>query len=721
MNQSNHPSRATSSQQPVLMDRTENKNTSSHNLDTSRNRIASQQPTKVTFSHTTTTSTTTNNIDIMKIIFQSSVLVFSLAFSNLSPASAMIANPSSFVETQPDGQTIELRMNGDDRDNWMSDMNGYTVLRDAATGYFVYAEPTDDGQLQTSQEVVADVHHHFDRNGQDITPKRVGEMDENKKASKKQKRLRPFKKDRVDMLCGVDGNESPTLGGILRGGDDDEDKRRTTKSVLPVSRKLQSTTGTLRNLVVLMLWADHSDRILPTPANIDILMNHKGPHPYCPTGSVRDVLLENSYGALSLESVVTPWIPINDTEIYYANGNRGLTNQVWGAMRYALQYLDDNRLVTFSDFDTNKDGKIDSITFLHSGYGAEWGGTDSSDRFYMDRIWSHQGTINSKPFTSNDGVLVRDYHISPALWSRQGSAIGRIGVIAHGIGHFLGMPDLHDKNGGGQGIGSYDLMSNNWGFDGSQYYPPHMSAWTKEMLGWINAVEPALGLNTIEASEVHDPTHPQLYKITEGFPEGEFLLIENRQRLGFDSMLPQGGLAIWHVDLTSDLGGSQFKLSLGEQGHPWQENWPQNGKHYGIALLQADGLYELERSLNGGDGDDLFHGAGVNEITPCMEPGRCEYPNTDSYQGGVITNTNVYITDISISGRIMTFNYQRTFNSTSAPTSSPTLAPTVSPTLKAEEKRTICLAKKALCTSNGQCCSGECKKKLKGQILGKCR
>jgi M6 family metalloprotease-like protein len=156
-----------------------------------------------------------------------------------------------------------------------------------------------------------------------------------------------------------------------------------------------------------------------------------------------------------------------------------VTTLTHDAIRYALNYLDVNDLVDFSDFDGYGDGFVDSITFLHSGYGAEWGGSDAFGTDFVQRIWSHKWAIRISFVDSTSGVRVKDYHISPALWGRSGSVIGRIGVISHETGHFFGLPDLYDSNGGGSGIGSYALMSNSWGFDGSQLFPPHMSAWSK--------------------------------------------------------------------------------------------------------------------------------------------------------------------------------------------------------------------------------------------------
>jgi hypothetical protein len=201
-------------------------------------------------------------------------------------------------------------------------------------------------------------------------------------------------------------------------------------------------------------------------------------------------------------------------------------------------------------------------------------------------------------------------------------------------------------------------------------------------LGWITAVEPVEGINTIEATQIPNPTYGQIYWIQQGFPEGEFLLIENRQRIGYDKKMPNTGLLIWHVDYGSG-SPNDFKHSLNDEGFPGQEGWPENGNHYGVSLLQADGLYELERGKDSGDGGDYFHGLGVDELLPCQHSTACQYPNTDAYQGGVITRTNNFITNISVTGNVMTFKYhvETGDDVTDEPTAIPTTTPSVAPTL----------------------------------------
>lgn len=504
-------------------------------------------------------------------------------------AFAVNANPNSFEEVQPDGTVVSLRVRGDEHFNWAEDLDGYTVIHNK--GWYEYARVNPNGRLVP-------------------TGLKVGH--DNPKVFGLSKGILPSAAQRAPSAKTSPDNSSTTIA----------------QGIVPA--------GSIRNLVVLIQFSNHVGRVLPSSADINVLFNAPGGDPLlAPTGSVRDVYLQNSYGQMELNSDISRWVTVSGTEQYYANGVSG-DSTLWEALREALDQLDGT--IDFSQYDMNNDGYIDSIAFLHSGYGAEWGQTDIDGTRSADRIWSHRWSIQNSAWTSAEGVTVSDYHISPALWGYSGSSIGRIGVIAHETGHFFGLPDLYDTDGGGAGIGSYGLMANSWGFDGSQMCPPHLSPWSKMRLGWIN---PA---NISQAGEYalgQSETNDEYFVITDGFASNEYLMIENRQRAGFDCALPQGGLAIWHID---------EEAGFNTEGFPTKQ-WPRNGKHYRVALAQADGRFNLEANHNRGDAGDVHHAGGVD----AMAPGPDGHPNTDGYQDGRITVTGHTISNISVAGPVMTF------------------------------------------------------------------
>ncbi len=164
-----------------------------------------------------------------------------------------------------------------------------------------------------------------------------------------------------------------------------------------------------------------------------------------------------------------------------------------------------------------------------------------------------------------------------------------------------------------------------------------MSAWCKTRLGWV--VNTIIGPGSYDAPQVE--SSPTVFRIQSGFPTGEYLLIENREPTGFEKDMPQGGLAIWHID--------ESKANNNTEGYPSQTGWPRNGNHYTIALLQADGRYDLEHGANRGDSGDLYRGTDVSLI------GADTTPNTYSYQSGNARRTGNIISGISIAGSVMSF------------------------------------------------------------------
>eukprot|EP00591_Stephanopyxis_turris_P006053 CAMPEP_0195520420 /NCGR_PEP_ID=MMETSP0794_2-20130614/16817_1 /TAXON_ID=515487 /ORGANISM="Stephanopyxis turris, Strain CCMP 815" /LENGTH=593 /DNA_ID=CAMNT_0040649767 /DNA_START=124 /DNA_END=1902 /DNA_ORIENTATION=+ len=562
------------------------------------------------------------------------------------------ANPECYNTRQPDGtSTGMLCLTGDEFDAQEEDETGHTTMMDRHSGYVVYAMQESNGILAATAL----------QPGKD-NPEAMG--------------IPPHAGLAVSAAKQA---EAANFGNEQRRRSlwNEQSRRKRTTS---------STTGTMKNLVVLIRFLDHyeNNRKLPTVMEITELMNKQGgDRDVAPTGSVKDVFLKNSYNALTLESFVFPWVTVPNTEMFYASGNRGLSTRTHDFIAFALDELERVNF-DFSAYDVSpKDGYIDAITVLHSGYGAEFGGIDADGAYYMDRIWSHKWSLwsiddggRSGWTSSKTGVNVNDYHISPALWGTFGSAIGRIGVIAHETAHFLGLPDLYD-NTDGAGIGSFGMMGNSWGFDSQQHYPPHLSAWCKIDLGWIS---PTVITESGDYTLKDSARNPEVYRIDYGFPTKEYLLIENRQPKDFDALLPQGGLAFWHID--ENVGNNN------DEGYPGQPSWPENGNHYKIALLQADGNYHLEHGWgnngNAGDARDLFHGKGVSAIGPSTSASG-PFPNTDSYQNGVVKHTGITIFDISDSGDVMTFRVQLNDPSptnlpVSAPTNSRTNSPVSAPT-----------------------------------------
>jgi len=69
-------------------------------------------------------------------------------------------------------------------------------------------------------------------------------------------------------------------------------------------------------------------------------------------------------------------------------------------------------------------------------------------------------------------------------------------------------------------------------------------------------------------------------------------------------------------------------------------------KHYQVAVLQADGLYDLEKNVNLGDVNDLWMPG--TKLTPNYDGNT--FPNSDSYQNGDVQKTGVTVEILESSG-----------------------------------------------------------------------
>lgn len=355
-------------------------------------------------------------------------------------------------------------------------------------------------------------------------------------------------------------------------------------------------------------------------SDIDRIMNEEGyTHlNYDNTGSFRDFYMEISHGQFLPIAEVSDWFMAPNGHDYYSYNN-GYT-RVRQLVRAMVDELEDSGF-DWSIYDNDNDGYVDALNLIHQGAGAEEG--DYSN------IWSHKSSLGNLA-VSYDGVIINSYNISPEI---QNGNIVAIGVLAHEFGHALGLPDLYDTDYSSSGSGKLALMaSGSWGTsNNSPWYPATMIGWCKDQLGWVDVIEITDDQDGVSIQQTY--SNNTIYRVNHAQADEEYWLIENRQKIGSDTLMPEAGLTIWHIN--DDIA----------QG--WAPN--NDEPYYGVGLEQADGMFALE---NGGpsNGADVYPGTTDNR-----EFSNSSNPNTTSLYG---QPSMLRIDNISDPSEFMTFDVE---------------------------------------------------------------
>ena len=179
--------------------------------------------------------------------------------------------------------------------------------------------------------------------------------------------------------------------------------------------------------------------------------------------------------------------------------------------------------------------------------------------------------------------------------SNQYEGLASFGVLCHEFGHLLGLPELYAPGAAAhEGIGTWGLMGQGtWVGHGNA--PPHLEAWSKARLGWVDVVTIDHTTRAVRLPAVTD--QPLVVKVPalSGDPR-EYYLLENRQRQGYDARLPGEGILVWHVD--ESVTGLRTAQSM--------------PAHKLLHLVEADGRNDLDRGTraggNRGDASDPWVG-----------------------------------------------------------------------------------------------------------------
>jgi M6 family metalloprotease-like protein len=367
------------------------------------------------------------------------------------------------------------------------------------------------------------------------------------------------------------------------------------------------------------------------------------------TNSVRDHYDASSLGLVSLTPANESHGPANDgvvgwLTLNYNHPNTGANTSDANQRIVRDALIAAEPYVNFAAFDTNGDGVVSAsellIVTVVAGNETAFGGTSSCS----PGVWGHKWQIFAPPIVDGKSVGGSGYAQFGEMHCAASAPPGHpatIGVMAHEVGHLLGLPDLYDTDGSSEGIGNWSLMAGGtWnGVALVGDLPALLDPWSKYVLGWVTPIQVTDTLtNAMIPASAATATIYQLGTGSALTGTGEYFLVENRQQIDYDAALPAAGLLIWHIE--------ESRFTNTSECIPGGLPACSASVHYKVALVQADNAYDLERRQNRGDGGDPFPGATGNRSLTGVSA-----PNSNLYGG---TPSNASVTSISDSGDIMT-------------------------------------------------------------------
>jgi M6 family metalloprotease-like protein len=425
--------------------------------------------------------------------------------------------PLSFVSVvvvQPDGSSLHCFASGDEFYNWLHDADGYTILKDPSSGWFVYA-CLRSGRLIPSTLVA--------------------------------------------------GRDDPRLGGLdpwlSSAAEVAEETRAAFLAAAPDAMGLAPRTGVINNLVVFIRF-DGEPEFTRAVSSAEALFNE----PAAEVSSMYNYFLTVSYGALEVFSTFYP-VPPGTTVISYQDSHpRGYfqpadtTNPIGytggdnGTERRdrehqlladAVEAIDGEVPLSLT-LDGDNDGRVDNVCFVIYGSPTGW----------SSLLWPHRWALYSQTVTLN-GKRVYDYNF------QLNSSLG-VSVLCHEMFHSLGAPDLYrytDKT--ITPIGSWDLMATN------TTPPQHMGAYMKfKYGGWISSI-PTIGASGVYTLNPLTSPTGNSYKILSPFSSTEFFIVEYRRKGSlFEGKIPGEGLVIYRVNTarTGNASGPPDELYIYRPG-----------------------------------------------------------------------------------------------------------------------------------------------------------
>ncbi len=489
------------------------------------------------------------------------LLAVTLCFS--TKAFAVKAYPFPVEVKQPNGETITIQAHGDEFFHYTTTTDGYIIDVDGE-GYFTFAEINREGNIQPGKVKVS--ANTLKSSNNSFLKANSPEFIQN------------IKEPALLRRSALIENIAP-----LRS----ENMLRSAKN---------TTAETDKVLVILAAFTDVPFSVADTKQAFINMLNQSGYSANGGTGSVRDYFNNSSDGNYLPDFDVYGPVTLPQNMAFYGE-NVNQNDQNPGQMIVdACNAVNNNYNINFADYDLNKDGFVDKVCVIYSGYNEA-----ENSKTLPNSIWPHQYYLSLLNIPQRqrtiDNVVINCYMCTSELKGQPNAKnMAGIGTFTHEYGHTLGLPDLYDADGDVDGDVTtepvyWDIMSNGNYLDGGNT-PPSYSAierWWKNWLSLHTLDQTSSGqTSSLTIPPITSSSNKKAY-VVKTPTEFEFFTLEVRKKEGQDLKIYGEGMLIYHIDMSqntvysSTYGGNKSFYDLWGLGTP---NIVDN--HPGLKLMTAN-------------------------------------------------------------------------------------------------------------------------------------
>ena len=408
------------------------------------------------------------------------------------------------VRVQPNGDTLRCFATGDEYFHRLHDADGYTIVLNPETGYYVYAEKAGDRLVPTS-----------------LVPGRANPAEAglvpNLSISAEQWQHRRAQRE-------MSTPEPPQLRSGSRDG--------------------QENHGHINNLVVFIRFSN--DQPFTNQFNSvnrmfnDSTAGYNSMYNYFKAASYNQLAITSTFYPPQSGSTILSYqdsyprgyfepYSVSNPNGYDPDDDNDRTTREHQLLARAVNYIAD-MVPADLDIDYDNDNRVDNVVFVVRGDVGDWN----------DLLWPHRWSLYSEAAYIH-GLRVWDFNLQLADATYYFSPA----VLCHEMNHSLGAPDLYHYYEGTDmtSVYTWDLMHMNTN------PPQHMGAYMKYKYGhWIDDIPEITECGTYTLHSLGSSATNNCYKIASPNPD-EFFVLEYRNTSDyFEGTLPGSGLLVYRIN-----------------------------------------------------------------------------------------------------------------------------------------------------------------------------